>query len=51
MEELKQINTIHIGRKCPKGTKEVAGSIHLGKGIWALRCAIVNENEEGINNE
>lgn len=23
MEELKQINTIHIGRKCPKGTVEI----------------------------
>lgn len=29
---------IHIGRRAPKGFREVAGSVHLGRGIWALRC-------------
>ncbi len=28
----------HIGKKCPKGYKEIPGSMHLGKGIWALQC-------------
>jgi hypothetical protein len=28
---------VHIGRKVPKGFKEVAGSIHLGRGVWMLR--------------
>ena len=27
---------IHIGRKVPKGFKELAGAVHLGKGIWIL---------------
>ena len=34
----KKIQLIHIGKKCPKGFVEVAGSMHLGKGIWALKC-------------
>jgi hypothetical protein len=33
-----KVKLIHIGKKAPKGFKEVAGSIHLGKGIWALKC-------------
>lgn len=33
----------HIGKKCPKGTEEVAGSIHLGKGTWLLKCKIKEE--------
>ncbi len=28
----------HVGRKCPKGYKEQAGGIHLGRGIWLIRC-------------
>ena len=27
----------HIGRKVPKGFKELPGGIHLGKGIWILK--------------
>lgn len=26
----------HIGRKAPKGYKELPGAIHLGKGIWII---------------
>lgn len=34
---------VHIGRKVPKGLREVAGSIHLGRGIWAFRCEVDKE--------
>jgi hypothetical protein len=27
---------IHIGRKVPKGFRELDGAIHLGKGIWVI---------------
>lgn len=30
------LKLIHIGRKAPQGYKELAGGIHLGKGIWIL---------------
>ncbi len=30
---------IVIGRKVPKGWKELPGSIHLGRGLWAFKCA------------
>lgn len=33
----KQIIMVHVGRKAPKGWKELAGGIHLGKGIWMMR--------------
>lgn len=29
---------IHIGKKVPKGFKEIPGSIHLGNGIWMFNC-------------
>lgn len=29
---------IHVGRNPPKGYHEVGKAIHLGRGIWALRC-------------
>lgn len=41
----------HVGRKCPKGTKEVAGSIHLGKGIWMLKCEILKDKRCGADKE
>ena len=25
---------LHVGRKAPKGWKELPGAIHLGRGIW-----------------
>lgn len=28
---------IHIGKKAPKGYRELPGGVHLGKGIWMLR--------------
>ena len=27
---------IHIGKKVPKGFRELAGACHIGKGIWIL---------------
>lgn len=27
---------LHIGRKAPKGFKELPNAIHLGKGIWLM---------------
>jgi hypothetical protein len=43
-EEMKGI-LLHIGKKCPKGTEEMAGGIHLGKGIWALKCKIIRKGK------
>jgi len=34
----KKIRILHIGKKAPKGFKEMANGIHLGKGIWILPC-------------
>lgn len=35
---------LHIGKKVPKGWREVAGlSIHLGKGVWMFKCEKVKE--------
>jgi hypothetical protein len=28
---------IHIGKKVPKGFRELEGSIHLGNGMWMFR--------------
>ena len=28
---------IHIGKKAPKGFKELPRAIHLGRGIWMMR--------------
>jgi hypothetical protein len=28
---------IHVGKKAPKGFRELPGGIHLGKGIWILK--------------
>lgn len=37
MNQRKKIaRIVHIGRKAPKGFKELPGGIHLGKGIWIL---------------
>lgn len=27
---------LHIGRKVPKGFRELPGGIHLGRGVWLL---------------
>lgn len=35
---------IYVGKKVPKGFKEVAGSIHLGKGIWMFK--VVSDEDE-----
>jgi hypothetical protein len=37
---------IHVGRKCPKGWRELPNGIHLGKGIWMLRCEPVEMKEK-----
>lgn len=37
--EAKAATLLHIGRKCPKGYREVSG-MHLGKGVWMLRCEL-----------
>ena len=34
--EAKKLKHFYIGRKAPKGYKELTGGIHLGKGIWVL---------------
>jgi len=41
---------IHVGKKCPKGTVEVPGSVHLGGGIWILKCQI-SQKEIPIKNQ
>ncbi len=39
---------IHIGRKVPKGFREVPGGIHLGGGIWILRMEPIDkEGKDG----
>ena len=36
---------LHIGKKAPKGWREVS-AMHLGKGIYAIRCEKeVSQNE------
>ena len=37
---------IHIGKKVPKGYREIPGlSIHLGKGLWMFRLEKVEKCE------
>ena len=36
MEEETVVRMVHIGKKVPKGFKELPGGIHLGKGMWIL---------------
>lgn len=31
-----KVRLFHVGRKAPKGFKELPGGTHLGKGIWIL---------------
>jgi hypothetical protein len=42
----KSLNQVHIGRKAPKGYEELAGGIHLGKGIWALPIRKIKEIDQ-----
>ena len=37
---------ILIGRKVPKGFRELPGSIHLGKVIWILRLEPILAQKE-----
>ena len=37
---------LHIGKKVPKGFKELPGSIHLGKGIWVLRMEPIKKEKK-----
>jgi len=32
------MRVLHIGKKVPKGWKEIGASMHLGKGIWMFNC-------------
>jgi hypothetical protein len=38
MSKEDKIVITHSGKKAPKGFKEIEGSVHLGNGIWILRC-------------
>ena len=37
------VRILHIGKKAPKGYKEVAGGVHLGKGLWILPIDKITE--------
>lgn len=39
---------LHIGRKAPKGYKEIGKSMHLGCGIWVMQIAIDHDAPIGI---
>lgn len=41
----RKVKMFHIGRKVPKGFKELPGSIHLGKGIWLLKMELIKESK------
>lgn len=45
MDERKEekVVLLHIGKKAPKGFRELPGGMHLGKGIWILRCEPIKE--------
>lgn len=34
---------LHIGKKVPKGFRELPGGIHLGKGIWILKMEPIKD--------
>ncbi len=36
---------LHIGKKVPKGFKELGGGIHLGRGLWVLPMEKVEVKE------
>lgn len=36
MSRKRKVRMIYIGRKVPKGYRELPGGMHLGKGIWML---------------
>jgi hypothetical protein len=36
---------VYIGKKAPKGFKELSGGIHLGGGIWILKIEKIKETE------
>lgn len=43
---------IYIGKKVPKKYKELAGSIHLGRGIWMFNVELIDEgNQDGNRTE
>jgi len=36
-EEKKKPILLYIGKRVPKGFRELPGGIHLGRGIWLLK--------------
>ena len=43
-----RIKIIHIGKKAPKGWKELAGAIHMGKGIWLMWIERIDKKKESV---
>lgn len=40
-EKRTPLRMIHVGRKVPKGFRELSGSIHLGRGIWMFNTEMI----------
>jgi hypothetical protein len=36
-KKTRKLIILHVGKRIPKGFKELPGSVHLGKGIWLFK--------------
>ena len=42
------VRLLHVGRKVPKGYRELPGAMHLGGGVWLLPMEPVTAPEDGM---